>query len=480
VDGRFLGYVLGEWAELFAYARELCPDADVAETQELVLATLTRVGGRWRFVAGKDDLDSYVRGLLVRACVSRNERTTKESGDVLLMDVGFVGVPVAVAKASPTEMSPPDAVAVLTRRVGRVRRVRLIAAAGVVVVVAALALTLPGSGGSPRTGGTKAAAAKHRVARVAPRLVAFPQPLTDFAGGVTSGGGFIWTIENRDTRRGSRSYVVQRNPQSGVVVGRYVVPEADDHIGFGFGKAWTWHNNDDFPNTAIATIGETGSIETFTSTPPIAIDDMTFTAHDAWLTEPKINRVVRLTNGVLGADNESVVRGAKFVVPLGPSSVLVAGRTGTLHELPSGLPILAGKTAPTLLDPAPSYGFWLGFGRRVAYLSTVGGPENIRLTLPLAVAKVVGDPADGVYIALQSDDPLNHDPYLVYYSPTALEANHPQPTAHLDGLAQAEDLVVDPAGGVVFVTNEGTVEAWRPAGLAGQGQKPTSGLSTLG
>jgi hypothetical protein len=416
----------------------------------------------------------------MRACMSRNDRMSKESGDVLLMDVGFVGVPVAVAMESPAELSPTGAVAVLARRVGRVRRVRLIAVAGVVVVVAAVALTLPGSGGNSRSGGKTAAAAKHRTARVAPRLVAFPEPLTDFAGGVTSGGGYIWTIENRDTRQGSRSYVVQRNPQSGIVAARYVVPEADDHIGFGFGKAWTWHDNDDFPNTAIATIGESGSIETFTSTPPIAIHDMAFTAHDAWLTEPKINRVVKLTNGVLGADTESVVRGARFVVPLSPSSVLVAGRTGTLHELPSGVPILAGKTAPTLLDPAPSYGFWLGFGRRVAYLSAVGGPENIRLTLPLAIAKVVGDPADGVYIALKSDDPLNHDPYLVYYSPAALAANHPQPTAHLDGLAQAEDLVVDPAGGIVFVTNEGTVEAWRPAGLTGQGQKPTSGLTTLG
>jgi hypothetical protein len=477
VDGRFVGYVLGAWGELVAYARVPCPDASVAEAEQLVLAALTRVAGRWRLVRDKDHPDTYVRQVLIRTCVSRDKRVSKEPSDILLMDVGFVDrrpTPVVEASAGVrAEINAEEALARLAHRVSRVNRRRLVVAVGTVVVVVAVALTVPGSKAPPRQ-----VVAKHKVTHLVPRLLAFPESQTNFAGGVTSGGGFIWTIETHATLRGSVAEVVQRDPVNGEVAARFPVPQADDHIGYGFGKAWTWHDGADFPNTAIATMSDAGGIETLRTTPPVAIHDVTFTGNGAWLTEPKVNRVMKFADGVLGADSDTTLPGARFVVPLSATSVLVSGRTGVLHELPSGIPVLAGRTAPTLLDPAPSFGFWLGFGRRVTYLAALGGPENIKLTMPLAVAQVVGDPSSGVYIALKSDDPLNHDPYLVYYSPLALEASHPKPTAHLDGLTQAEGLAVDPAGGVVFVTNSGTVEAWRPDGLRRASQGATA-LSSL-
>jgi hypothetical protein len=82
---------------------------------------------------------------------------------------------------------------------------------------------------------------------------------------------------------------------------------------------------------------------------------------------------------------------------------------------------------------------------------------------------VLGDPDHGVYVALRTDKPPGNKPYLVYYSPAALATADPVPTAVLHGVLAAEEMVADPAGGIVFVTNDGDVDAWHPTGLVGRG-----------
>jgi hypothetical protein len=459
VDERLVAYVRAQWAELVGYATELCAHADLAEVQELVLATLARVSRRWRFVPDKDNPDVYVRQRLIRACVDRDKKREADSATYQVMDVGRADAPVR----TPVGLSADEAIAVLARRVRRAHRSRLVAAGVAVVLVGVVVVVgVAGSGGTPLR---RVPTPRHQVVR----LLSFPQELTDFAGGVTAGGGYIWTIESRATKHGSRSFVVQRDPVSGRVIARYAVPEPDDHIAYGFGKAWAWHDNDDFPTTSIATVDLSGEIASSRTTPPIAIQDATFTANAAWFTEPKVNSVLLFSHGVLGAASTVSVSRPKFVVPLSSRSVLVGGGSNTLLALPSHRTYPLSGGPPTLLAPAPSYGFWVAHGRQMYYQSAISASHKLVLTMPLAIGAIIGGPATGVFVALRSDDPLNHDPYLVYYSPAALAQAHPVPTAHLDGLAQAEGMVADPAGGIVFVTNEGTVEAWRPLGLAKPG-----------
>ena len=74
MDERLVEYVGAQWTELVDYAKQVCDDADDAEAQELVLATLTRVAGRWPLVPDKDHPDEYVRRELARTITRRAKR----------------------------------------------------------------------------------------------------------------------------------------------------------------------------------------------------------------------------------------------------------------------------------------------------------------------------------------------------------------------------------------------------------------------
>lgn len=474
MDERLAEYVQAHWDALVDRARERCDGASEAEAEELVLSALSRVAMRWRFRASTGSPDAAVERQLARLCHQRGQEQAGAPTSFMVMEVGAAG---SLAAADGDDLPPQpgrpglaadEAISALTRRVSRARRSRLLIAGVAVVAVVAVAVSVAGTGAGKHIGEGTAAQGNPRHPVPIP-LLQFPKAPADFANGVTFGGGWIWTIESRPTKVGSRAYVVQRNPVTGKINARYRVPQADDHIAYGFGKAWTWHNGDDFPNTAIATVGTTGDVGSERWTPSVAIQDMTFTSGFAWMTEPKANFVVTFRDGVLGANGGAPLTGARFVIPLSPHSVLVAGSTGTLHELPSGQFVYLGAKPPSLLASAPAYGIWIAHGRRLTYQTRIDEPPALRLDLPLSVGAVIGDPDHGVYVELHSENPRHYDPYLVYYSPAALRSPHPQPTARLDGLVQAEGMVANPAGGVVFVTNDGAVDAWHPDASPGRG-----------
>jgi hypothetical protein len=476
VDEGFDGYVRGQWAALVSTARVLCPGVGPDETRELVLSALTRVGVRWRTVTDKGHPDADVRRELARVCAKRSEALERRP-EIQVMEVGLARAPRVEDVDRPSEPAQEfgamEALEVLRVRIARGRRRRLVgaSAAGVtaVVVVVAASVALSGSGGAPHHGH------KHLNATPVRQLRALPNPPLDFANGITAGGGYVWTIENQPTKPGSISYVFRRDPVTGRVLARYRVPEQDDHISFGLGRVWVWHDNDDFATSAIATIGETGDIDIEKSTPPIAIQSATFTTDAAWFTEPAVNTVVKVRQGVLGAIQTSTITGPRFVVPVGASAVLVSGRSATAHVLPGGQRVdLGGRSGPSLVSSAPQYGFWVAHGRRVSYYATVSMRPSFTLTLPLRVGAVIGDPRHGVYVALRTDKPPVNNPYLVYYSPAQLATGDLVPTDSLHGLLAAEGIVADPAGGVVFVTNNGTVDSWRPTGSAAAAPQPAS------
>jgi hypothetical protein len=466
VDEGFSGYVRGEWAALVSTARGLCPGVGLEESRELVLSALTRVGVRWRAVADKGHPDADVRRELARVCAKRSEALERRP-EIQVMEVGLARAPRVEPADRPAEpaqeVGADEALEVLRGRIARGRQRRMVGASAagmtVVVVVVAASLALTGSGGAPHHGHKRLNTTTVR------QLRAFPNPPLDFANGITAGGGYIWTIENQSTKPGSISYVFRRDPVTGRILSRYRVPEQDDHITFGLGRVWVWHDNDDFATTAIATIGETGDIDIEKSTPPIAIQSVAFTADAAWFTEPAVSSLLKLRAGILGAAVTSTITGPRFVVPVGASAVLVSGPSAAAHVLPGGHRIdLGGRSAPTLVSSAPQYGFWVAHGRRVSYYPTVSMRPSLTLTLPLRVGAVIGDPRHGVYVALRTDKPPVNNPYLVYYSPAQLASGDLAPTESLHGLLAAEGIVANPAGGVVFVTNDGTVDTWRPTG----------------
>jgi hypothetical protein len=471
VDEGFGAYVRGQWGALVSTASGLCPGVGAAETRELVLSALTRVGVRWRAVSDKGHPDADVRRELARVCAKRSAALVRRP-EIQVMEVGVAGGSRVASDDAPTDLpkdfGADDALEILPARIARARRRRLVgaSAAGVtaatVIVSASLALTGSSSGGQH--------VHKHSAVNPVGRSRSLPNPPLDFANGITAGGGYIWTIENQETKPGSISYVFRRDAATGTVLARYRVPEQDDHIAFGLGRVWVWHDNDDFATTAIATVNVAGDVDIEKTKPPIAIQSVSFTKDAAWFTEPAVNSVRRfhLLQGAIYASTRSTVAGAHFVVPVGAAAVLVTGRSATAHVLPGGHRIdLGGRSAPSLVSSAPQYGFWVAHGRRVSYYSTVSMRPSLTLTLPLRVGAVIGDPQQGVFVALRTNKPPVNNPYLVYYSPAQLAAGDREPTASLHGLLAAEGIAADPTGGVVFVTNNGTVATWRPTGSAG-------------
>jgi hypothetical protein len=160
--------------------------------------------------------------------------------------------------------------------------------------------------------------------------------------------------------------------------------------------------------------------------------------------------------------------------------VLVAGRSGTLRELPSQQFVYLGAKPPTVLEAAPAYGIWIAYGRRLTFQTRIDQAPLVSMTMPYPVRFVSGDPATGIYVALDSKDAEDNEPYLVYYSPAALAAHRTQPTAKLTGDLQVEGMVDDPVGGIVYVTNNGAVVAWRPGGLIGHGSEGGDRLDHAG
>ncbi len=483
MDERLTSYVRERWPDLVQDAARRCDDADSRTSQELALSALIRVAARWRFAGNRDDPDPRVRRALARACRAHERARPPQSPiDFQLMEVGVAGVRVdesaETVVVEPAILGVDEVLAILTRRVRQVRQRRALTASVAAVVVVVIAVSALGSSGS---GSGSTAKLHHHARKAAPVTEAvFPKRLIDFASGVTAGGGFIWTIESRATRSGSISYIVERNPVTGAVESRYRVPQPDDHISYGLGKVWAWHNQADFHYTAIATVDRLGQLSTLRTSPSVAIDDVAFTRDFAWLTEPTANQVTAMHNNVLSLGEGSTVVGARFVIPLSATSVLVAGRSGTMRVLPSGQFVYLGVRGLSLLASAPSYGIWIARGPVLTYQTRIDEPPSVTLRLPLDVASVTGDPAQGVYVALRSNNPFHYDPYLVYYSPAALRSRHPVPTARLDGLLQAEGMTADPAGGVVFVTNNGAIDEWNPLGLTSRRLLARDQQSALG
>ena len=404
-------------------------------------------------------------------------------------------VAAALAEAPAPSLTEADPLAAIGRRATWVRRSRVggVAAAAIVVLAGfGAAFTVSSHPGhrfaAGRSLSAKAAARASARAFGIGALSHLPHPFDEgapavpvleprllsrspsaFATAVTAGGGYLWTIEVVPTARGSRSVVVQRDPTTNLVVRSIRVPSADNEVGYGDKTVWTWSSNNASRRTVIGTLNGLDS-GTLTFSPSVAIQSAAFTASGrTWFAVPSQDAVKTYDHG-FAIHHSLPVPGARFPVAVSRSEIVVASGN-TIRELPGGQTVDATQgdqngpaTRLTLLESAPSYALWIAHGRELVYQARVNGPIGQELLLPHRVFAVVGDPKHGVFVATHSENPLNHDPYLVYYSPQSLASARPSATFRLDGSVQAESMVADPAGGIVYTTNMGAVVRWDPAG----------------
>jgi hypothetical protein len=170
--------------------------------------------------------------------------------------------------------------------------------------------------------------------------------------------------------------------------------------------------------------------------------------------------------------------GARDVVPVSRSAVVVSGTTGLLHKLPTNV-VLGTPSSLTKLAAAPAFGVWIAHGRLLTYQPAINAPLTTTLHLPYPASGVMGDPDHGVYVAMAGSKPPLDAPYLAYFSPRALRAAQPKPTAELNGHIGVSSMAPRPDGSVVFVTFDGGVWAWTPFHRMRGGLQPFATTSPL-
>ena len=378
----------------------------------------------------------------------------------------------------PTPATAPEPLAGLPRTVNRLLRQRLaVAAAAIAVVVVAIVAALPQGGSSTAT----APPASRFAAMDTAQPVALPREPYAYPGGVVAGGGYLWTVELHPGARHPGTFIERRDPTTGREEVTYHVPEEDFTIAYGLGRVWTWGGGyRPGEPTIISTIDpSTGVVRSTAVVPRAGITDVAFAAGRAWFTEPVRGRVL-IVNPHHLADRTSIgIVGARDVVPVSASSVVVSGTTGLLHQLPSNVVLGTPMASLSKLAAAPAYGVWIAHGRLLTYQPAIDAPLTTTLHLPFTVSGVMGDPQHGVYVALAGSKPQLNAPYLVYYSAEALRAARPRPTAVLNGHIGVSSMAPGPAGEVVFVTFDGGVWGWSPLHQMRSGDRSFATASAL-
>jgi hypothetical protein len=460
IDERLASYVRDQWPDLVEYAAT--QGGDAAGAPEIALSALTSVASRWRRVRGSDDLDAAVRAAVSR--IGRQQREREGGADYQIMQVGTID-PAEAAPADVLRSGEPviDPLPALARRVRRVRGRRLAgSAAGVAVVVVAVVLVVSSTGSDrhPRR------RAQRPVVEAAP--IAIPHALAAEPSSVAVGGGYLWTLELHPSSGRPGSTIVRRDLVSGRPEASYQVPGEDFGLAYGLGKVWAWGVNDTRRNeSAVSSLDPTtGAVHAVRLDKGEVIAGAAFTAEAGWFTEPKQNRVLLVAPDSHGLTVRVGLPGARNVAPVSATSVVVSGTFGVMHELPANVLVQSGSPFLTYLSSTASYGVWIGHDNQLYYRTGIDDAPSVAVRLPLDVGLVTGDPATGVYVATRSNDPQHYDPYLVYYSPTALRAPRPRPTARLDGRVEVESMVSGQAGGIVFVTTSGAIESWNPSAVS--------------
>jgi hypothetical protein len=246
----------------------------------------------------------------------------------------------------------------------------------------------------------------------------------------------------------------------------YLVPGEDFFLAYGVGRLWAWGNPGVAgASTTLSSLNpSSGAVRRVRLGPGVGLTSVAFAKGSAWFTEPAQNRVLLVGRVPVRFLQTIVVPKPEYAVTVDPLTILVSDASGALRELPSYEVADAREAFPTLLSQAPALGLWFGHGKLLDYQRTLGTAPSVELRLAHPVSAVAGDPVTGVYVATKSSSAQNYGPYLVYYSGAAATSRLPEASAQLGGHVRIESMAAEPGGGVVFVTSDGVVASWNPAG----------------
>jgi hypothetical protein len=366
------------------------------------------------------------------------------------------------APTPPTQIADP--LADLDRRVSRARRrLSITCAIAVFVVTAAVVvpLTLIGRSDAPPAAGS----GRHPTSATW---------ATAHVVAVAAGGGSVWSLEEHATRAADHADIVQRDPVTGAVEKHWIVNASYTFIAYGYGKVWIWGGGvSSFAESIAMTLDPTTGTRSATAHlgRGNAFDSVVFAAASAWAAVPERNRLLSFGfHEGASTTNVSKVRGIDSVVRVG-RGLAVIGRDGSVGSIPQQI----GPVNPTSRIAAGAHPwaraagstFWVSNRRGDLYREDLARSLRIgsSVTLPRPPLAVAADTSGGLYVALVNRSQSPTVPSLLYYSPRALDAASPRPTAiRHDG--EIHRLALDPAGGVVCTNSADALIHWDPAGRA--------------
>lgn len=407
----------------------------------------------------------------------------------------------ALASAPTPVTSTPDPLDDLSRRVGRARR-QLAAAAVIAVAVLVAAIVIPLALLGSATGRNVPAHQTHV------RSVPFAPWPAGSVGQLAAGGGSIWTL--RTTQRPShqpQTVLQRRDPRTGRVDATYPVRHATGgQISYGLGKVWVWAYGDGgagggiFLDQLTVLNPQTGQVVSsplggerpnnshpydFYTASALAVAGTTMVGVQTdqvpdQSAAPVNNNRVRgfvANNRFAASVGGRSVLGAESLLS-GDGALLFLGEKGVVAQYPAsaGWP-QSGPSEPVRLTGFPltaaAQGFWAVRGDRLLHEDLTGRLISPSVKLPLEhiapfrnglpPVQATVDTAGGLYVTVAYSSRAGT---LFYYSPAALRAAQPTPSALHFG-PEFTQIVADPAGGVVVAANGGnrlgSQHRWDPA-----------------
>jgi len=379
----------------------------------------------------------------------------------------------------------------LEARIKRARR-RLAVAGSVAVCVVAAAIVVPLA--TLSIGGSKASGV-HVTTTPTPLPTPPPTPVRGSDGTATwlpSGATQVDVGDDGSGRTGVWALTRGTAPDTGVVVGfdpasgatthRILVPGPVDFLSVGLGYVWAYGGGDG-GSGSLSVIDrvnpQSGKVDTLRITGAGGPSSMAFTAQGAYVTLSAANKVVRVSDvtGPLSQQQSLAVPGQpEWLTVVDDGTAWV--EEGQAHRW-AHLDLSDGQMR--VVETQPWSGRLFGLSHD-GYVWTSDDPGRVielspgTLTAGVSVSygnrvSTVGPPIDvvdqwgtgGIFVATADTSGANagEGTAISYYSPAAVRIGN-SPTAQLAGVVVASDLVATPDGGVVFVTDAGSVEHWKP------------------
>jgi hypothetical protein len=305
---------------------------------------------------------------------------------------------------------------------------------------------------------------------------------------IASGGGFVWTIDTSDPKRGFHNFIQRRDPSTGKVLDTYRIANVEDQIVYGSGSAWTFGGGSQAEGSGDALVGVFGPTSTVSSAnfgPNGAIGGIVFAGGNGYALQATFDSLPPPFGGkdVVVAygdgDPTSAYTGGKSFpgarrLLAGRGTLFVIGRDREIAQYPAdqGWPPVR-PSEPIKARGLPialtAHGFWVMLHGNLVQEDANGKQIGSAIVLPPSSPKVGAaagevhdtamDKAGGLYVGLFNRSTRADD--LLYYSAAALHEANPTPTAIHRGL-QELGMAADPAGGVV-VNDESGFGRWNPA-----------------